>query len=204
MLHYRTIDTKTLELLKKIQDLDVFKPLRLVGGTSLALQLGHRNSIDIDLFGKINLDKDLIIKELKKIGNVKTIHFTENINIFTVNKIKVDIVNYEYPWLENDIIEDDIKMAGLKDIAAMKLSAITGRGTMKDFIDIYFLLKHFSLKEVISFYEQKYNDGSVFLVLKSLAYFDDADEDVMPKMFDTISWHKVKETIKKNIRKLNT
>ena len=200
MLQYKTIDSKTLELLKEIQGVKLFNNLRLVGGTSLALQIGHRISVDLDLFGEINSDRLSIIKELQKIGEVKTLHYTDNINILLVKGIKVDIVNYHYPWLDSEITIDNIKLASVKDIAAMKLAAITGRGTMKDFIDLYFLLKQFSLKQIIKFYEQKYLDGSVFLVLKSLAYFADADEDVMPKMFDEISWEEIKELISKELK----
>ena len=199
MLYYRTIDTKTLELLKKIQEIEIFKKLLLVGGTSLALQIGHRISIDIDLFGELNTDRQNIIKELKKLGEVKTIHYTNNINIFTVNNIKVDIVNYSYPWLQNSLQTDNIKLASIIDIAAMKIAAITGRGTMKDFIDLFYLLKQFSLKQILEFYEQKYSDASVFLALKSLTYFNDADLDIMPKMFEQTNWEEIKMEISKQV-----
>jgi len=98
MLHYNTINTKTRALLKAIQRVDLFKNLRLVGGTALALQIGHRLSVDLDLFGLIGSDKLSIVGALGKIGKVKTIQQTENINIYTVDNIKVDVVNYQYPW----------------------------------------------------------------------------------------------------------
>ena len=95
------------------------------------------------------------------------------------------------------VIEDGLRLAGLKDIAAMKLAAVTGRGTKKDFIDIYFLLQQFSLKEMMEFYTKKYADGSTFLVLKSLTYFEDAEPEQEPVMFNNISWAPIKETILK-------
>lgn len=195
MLFYQTINTKTLELLKEIQKVDIFKKLRLVGGTSLALQIGHRISVDLDFFGLLEADKISVINALHKIGKVRTIHRTENINIYTVNNIKIDIVNYPYPWLSNRVIKDKLYLADVKDIAAMKLAVITGRGSKKDFVDIYFLLKRYMLDELLNFYNQKYHDGSVFLVLRSLAYFDDAESDLMPKMLETLSWEEVKATI---------
>ena len=112
---------------------------------------------------------------------------------------KVDIVNYHYKWLESPIIKDEIVLAGKKDIAAMKLSAITGRGTRKDFIDLFFLFQHFTLRQMLEFYNQKYFDGSEFLVLKSLSYFDDADKEIMPNMLVSIDWEHVKNTIKKEL-----
>jgi len=199
MLHYKTIDSKTLELLKAIQKIDIFKELRLVGGTSLALQIGHRISVDIDLFGKINVNKLEIDSNLNKIGQLKTIHHTDNINIYALDDIKTDIVNYPYPWLEDVLVKDDIILASTKDIAAMKLAAITGRGSKKDFIDIYYLLKTYTLKQMIRFYEEKYADGSKFMLLKSLAYFNDADEDLMPKIFDKIKWKEIKETLQNTL-----
>jgi len=200
MLYYKTIESTTLELLKKIQTNDLFRSLRLVGGTSLALQIGHRISIDINLFGTINASKLEITRQLNTIGEVKTIHFTDNIAVYSVDGIKVDIVNYPYPWLESAINKDELHLANMQDIAAMKLAAITGRGSKKDFIDIFFLLKNYNLKEILGFYNQKYHDGSSFLVLKSLAYFEDAEDELIPKMFDSIGWETVKETIQKKLK----
>ena len=200
MLHYKTVNTKTLELLNKIQSVDIFRNLRLVGGTSLALQIGHRESIDLDFFGELNIDKFEILSALNNLGTVEIKQSTKNINIFSVNEIKVDIVNYPYPWLEKTHLEDNIKLAGKSDIAAMKLSAITGRGSKKDFIDLYFLLQEYTLMEMIKFYEQKYHDGSTFLVLRSLAYFDDADQEPIPKMLKIVDWHKVKEVITEKLK----
>ncbi len=83
----------------------------------------------------------------------------------------------------------------------MKLAAITGRGSKKDFIDIYFLLKKFSLKELMAFYNKKYFDGSEYMVIKSLTYFGDAEPDPMPEMIKDINWKTVKETIRSEIEK---
>jgi len=195
MLHYKTLDTKTLELLKKLQGVSAFSDLRLVGGTSLALQIGHRQSIDLDLFGKLDADEFAVSRSLNKLGKVTILKKSDNINIYLIDGIKVDIVNYPYPWLEDVILVDGLHIADIRDIAAMKLSAITNRGTKKDFIDIFFLLKEFSLSQILDFYKQKYHDGSEFLVLKSLSYFDDAEDEEMPIMFIDLEWDEVKENI---------
>jgi len=169
--------------------------LFLAGGTSLALQIGHRKSIDLDLFGTVEPDDISIPNTLKSIGNIQLIKKTPNILIYIVNGIKVDIVNYSYPWIDTACREDQLRLAGKKDIAAMKLAAITGRGSRKDFVDLYFLLQEFSLREMLSFYDQKYFDGSSFLVLKSLTYFDDAESDPQLIMLKEADWKKVKQTI---------
>jgi len=102
MLHYETVDIGTLELLKKLQSLSIFNEMRLVGGTSLALQIGHRKSIDIDLFGNLQVEYENLIDELKTIGEVVPLKNSKNIHSLLINDIKVDIVNYEYKWLENN------------------------------------------------------------------------------------------------------
>ncbi len=195
MLHYKTIEPETLGILKKIQQIEELSNLRLVGGTALALQIGHRKSIDIDLFGTIKADNIAVSQELKKIGKLTIIQNSKNINIYLINNIKVDIVNYPYPWLENVKLEDDILLANINDIAAMKISAITGRGTKKDFIDLFFLLKRYTLKEILDFYVQKYDDASIFMALRSLSYFIDADEDEQPEMIISADWSEVKRVI---------
>jgi Nucleotidyl transferase AbiEii toxin, Type IV TA system len=177
--------------------MEVFKNMRLAGGTSLALQIGHRKSIDLDLFGTLQADETTFSEALAVFEKVTWLKKSSNINIFSINEVKVDFVNYSYPWLDEITSEDDLRLAGLKDIAAMKLAAVTGRGTKKDFIDIYFLLKQFSLKEMLQHYTKKYADGSEFLVLKSLTYFEDAEPEQEPAMLKNISWQAVKDTVLK-------
>ncbi|MEI6055184.1 MAG: nucleotidyl transferase AbiEii/AbiGii toxin family protein [Lentisphaerota bacterium] len=201
MLYYKTISEQTLELLKKLQKVPDFSSLRLVGGTALALQIGHRKSIDIDLFGRLNIDEFSMSENINSIGKVTQLKKSKNINIYTIDDIKVDIVNYSYPWIGKPIVDNEIILADKQDIAAMKLAAITGRGTKKDFIDLYFLLKHFSLSEMLGFYKDKFADSSEFLVLKSLTYFDDAEEDVEPLMLIKADWNEIKESIKEEVRK---
>ena len=195
MLHYQTIDPKTLELLNKLMQIDAFNALRLVGGTSLALQIGHRKSIDLDLFGKLEIDEIELSETLHKIGPITLLKKTKNINIYLIDGIKVDIVNYPYPWLDEVSVKDNIRLASQRDIAALKLAAITGRGTKKDFIDLFFLLQTYKLKEIMEFYKLKYYDASEILVLKSLAYFDDAEAEEDPIMFKKINWTEVKGVI---------
>ena len=115
--------------------------------------------------------------------------------ITKVKEIKVDFVNYKYPLLGEYLVVDNIRMLSTKDIAAMKLSAIAGRGSKKDFIDLYFLFQEFTLKEMLSFYTQKYDDGSSFMVQKSLAYFDDADLQLQPIMYKEFDWNLCKQKI---------
>jgi predicted nucleotidyltransferase component of viral defense system len=191
-----------MELLKKIMSEKLFSDFNLVGGTSLALQMGHRNSIDIDLFGNSEINSELFIEKLSEFGDVKVAQSTKNILITKINDFKVDFVNYKYPLITDFLFVDNIRMLSFKDISAMKLNAIAGRGSKKDFIDLYFLLNKFSLEDILSFYEKKYQDGSIFMVQKSLTYFEDADSQQQPQMFLDFNWETCKQKIIEEVLKL--
>ncbi len=203
MLRTNTIEASTLELLKTLQQILLFRNLRLVGGTALALRMGHRHSIDLDLFGMIDADYMEISEVLQENKLKVTLNYnSKNIHQFTINDVKVDIVNYPYEWIEPQMEMNNIRLAGLKDIAAMKLSAITNRGTRKDFVDIYFLLQTFSLADMLLFYKQKYKDNSEFMVIKSLSYFIDAEEEPMPKMYIKTEWESIKRSIQEELNRI--
>lgn len=195
MLYFETVDSTTLELLNKIMAEPLFSPLRLVGGTALALQKGHRKSVDLDLFGELLVEDDVLTEAASRMGRITWLNKLKNIKSLLINGIKVDFVNYSYPWLSLPVMEGSIRLANKNDIAPMKLAAVTGRGAKKDFTDLYFLLKDFTLNEMIELYEKKYPDGSAFLVLKSLIYFEDAEGDEMPQMLMPVSWEEIKQRI---------
>jgi hypothetical protein len=187
-----------------LQQLPVFLNTRLVGGTAAALQIGHRGSIDLVFFGEVEDDGLLLLYEFQKSGyNCSLKHNTKNIKTFVINSIKVDVVNYPFQWLEQVVIEDEIRLAGLKDISAMKMAAITNRGTKKDFIDMFFLLKKFQLNEMLEFYKAKYRTDDIYTVVRSLSYFADAEENPMPKMFADTSWDEIKGTIRNEVVKIS-
>ena len=127
---------------------------------------------------------------------------TKNIHIYMINGIKTDIVNYRYSWIDEMVELEGVRLAGLKDIAAMKIAAITNRGSKKDFIDLHFLLDHFSMKEIMDLYLKKYPDGSAFLAYKSLSYFEDAEKQVMPKMLIPTTWNNIKKRIITEVKKI--
>jgi predicted nucleotidyltransferase component of viral defense system len=181
----------------------IFNGFNLVGGTSLALQIGHRFSVDIDMFGLGEIDEFEFVDELSNFGKVIIIKKSKNVLILSVNGIKVDFVNYKYPLLEEIAIIENIRLVSDKDIAAMKLNAIAGRGSRKDFIDLHYLLQKYSLKEMISFYNTKYEDGSEFMVLKSLTYFEDAECEEIPILFQKLDWAEIKLAIQKALNDFN-
>lgn len=106
----------------------------------------------------------------------------------------------KYPWIDDTIAGDGYVLASDKDIAAMKVNAIIGRGTRKDFIDLYALLQHYSLQDIMAFYQQKYPEFSEYRALLSMTYFDDAEQQDMPKMFIDTPWDEMKKTIVKAVK----
>ena len=201
MLSFRTIASDTLELLKRLTQEPFLKDCRLVGGTALALQYGHRSSIDLDFFGTFDIDGEEMFGILRSYGNVEKQKVSSNIRIFDINGVKVDIVNYSiYPWLENSVEEEGLRLASPKDIAAMKVNAIEGRGSRKDFVDMYFLLQHFSLEEVLDFYAEKYPNYSLYRALMSLTYFADAEKFNMPTMYVDFDWEECKSFVLSKVK----
>lgn len=196
MLSIRTILPDTLELLKQLSAQPELQGMRLVGGTALALQYGHRQSIDLDFFGHLQVSMDDIVLMAHRLGSVTITNQSSTILQMELNGIKVDVVNYRcYDWIDAPIVEDGITLASPKDIAALKINAIEGRGTRKDFVDVYLLLQHYSLAQILDFYKQKYPEHSEFRALLSLTYFDDAETQPMPKMLIKDTWEQMKSSI---------
>jgi predicted nucleotidyltransferase component of viral defense system len=198
MLHLNTIDVATFQLLKELFQKNYLSSFALAGGTSLALQTGHRKSIDIDLFAFGQVDMHEISLYLENDFQDIIIRRTTPVFIFCeINKIKSDFVKHSNHQLINPcFIEDGIRFFSKEDIAAMKMSAICGRGTKKDFYDIYTLLQTYSLKDILQFYDTKFRSDNSWMALRSLQYFDDADNSEEPELVHQFpTWEKIKESI---------
>jgi predicted nucleotidyltransferase component of viral defense system len=196
MLQTRTVESRTLGLLKELMSLPMLDSFYLVGGTALALQLGHRVSIDLDLFTLEPFDPNEIIEKMSENFDFSVVSEGSAMVISTINDIKVDFVKMSYPILFPSILDEQVRMLDIRDIAAMKLKAVTQRGSKKDFYDIYFLLQIMSLDEIIQLFKEKFKQYEIFHVIKSLTYFEDAENNADPILFDKkITWQKVKTEI---------
>lgn len=189
MLHKETVETSTLELLKNLQSEPLLESFNLVGGTSLALRLGHRKSVDLDLFSKEDFDlqevKELLVNKYNlKVGYEKG----KTLKGF-IGKVMVDLIRYDYPHIQPIETEEGIRLESLPDIVAMKLSSICDNGSrIKDFIDIAYLSNLYSFEEMLQFYTQKFPSSNPIVPTKSLVYFDDINYDesviMMHEVFD--------------------
>ena len=213
MLYYSTVSPDLKSVLKIVMDSDILKPFRLVGGTSLSLQLGHRISIDIDLFtdsdyGSLNFeDIETFLKskfsfivfssELTSFGKSYFIGSSDN------NAVKLDVF-YSDPFIDNELLIDNIRLASLKDITAMKIEVIQNGGRKKDFWDLHELLNYFSLEEMLAFHKIRYpftHDSD--LIIKNFTNFEIADDDFDVLCLKGKHWEVIKSDFENLIKKIH-
>ena len=209
MLRKKSVRESLWNLLKELQQSEVFENYFLVGGTALSLQLGHRMSDDLDLFTRHDINKDEIFDFLNKKfnGKYQIINIQNIILQVIINEVKVDFVKYNYELIEEVKNDDGIKYLGKKDIAAMKLMAIANRGDQaKDFVDIYYLLKEISLIDMFNYYKQKYQQNDISPIKRSLVYFDDVTKNnwlAVKLNHDKLSIDKIKNKVIEEVNKYN-
>ena len=203
MLFKATIDKYALELLKKVNQDPMFKDFSLAGGTGLALQLGHRISNDLDMFSLNSFDSEYYLDYLQNKYGYKPDFSAPNTLKGSIGDTKVDFIAHCYRVVDQRISEDEVSLYSLPDIAAMKVNAIAGNGTRsKDFVDLYFLLQVYSVKQIIDFYSVKYEDKNILHAIKSLNYFEEVDLSDWPLILKEkdIKWQKVKRVINKRVK----
>lgn len=177
MLHVETVNEEMLELIKRLSVDRQLSEFYLVGGTALSLQLGHRASVDVDLFTQKKFDSKEISGYLKGTYGAEVTGTMDSATFGFIGSVKVDIVAHPHKWLASPIVEEGIRMASLDDIAAMKLNAIVHSGTRKkDFIDIYALLEHRTLNEMTEAYERKYQIMNAAVAKQALLYHKDIEK----------------------------
>ena len=204
MSHEREVLTEAaFELLGSLGGLLSARGFLLVGGTALAIQRGHRRSIDLDFFCEEEFrTKSLLEAVAGAHDDVVVAAEAENTLNLRVGGVKVDLIRYAYPLIERPVEGPSFLMASLPDIAAMKLSAVTNRGSKKDFFDLVELSAVFSLGEMLEFYARKFPSHDRFFVVRSLTYFDDADSEPDPVTLRGVSWSEVRSSIRSQVEDL--
>lgn len=200
------ISKKTKGNLEILTREGMLKTFYLAGGTGVALQLGHRFSLDLDFFTKKDIATKIFIQKIKTRGKFSVEREAENTLIGIFNGIRVSFLKYDYPLLFNLKQIEGIRIADLRDIGCMKIDAISSRGMKRDFVDLFFICREvISLKNLLSLFKRKYKsvNYNMMHILKSLAYFEDAENNPMPKMIVSASWQEIKNFLKKEIKKIN-
>lgn len=202
-MFYDILDKKRIKILPKLK---FFKEeFYLAGGTALALQIGHRDSIDFDFFKQDNFDTEKLFNKIKNVFKEhKILKIQEEKNTLTVliDNIKFSFFSYQYGLLKEGKDEENLYIASIEDIACMKLSAISSRATNKDYIDLYYIFQEYDFEEILKLCQKKFIDIDINLILKSLVYFEDiAIDPIFFKNNKDIDFDKVKEFLRTLVRK---
>jgi hypothetical protein len=200
MLQKKYVDKTHIDLIRSLQGKDYLKDFILVGGTGLALIIHHRKSVDIDLFTSEDFVVEQVLEKLEYDFAFQMDYIGGNTIKGSSAGIKVDLLAHKYPSIGDTIVIENIRIASLDDISAMKINSIANDGTrVKDFIDLYFLLvEHgFSVESLLRNYKAKYSQRNALHALKSLTYFEDVDLSDWPELNrkKDISWDEIQEIL---------
>lgn len=174
MLRKEAVEKGTMDIIGKLMTDEKLASFNLVGGTALALKIGHRKSIDIDIFTTSDFNSQEISDHLTSNYNITRIQTISNGVFCLIDGVKLDLLAHKYPLVEDLETVEGIRMVSLKDIGAMKLNAIYNNGTrLKDFVDMYALLETFSLQELLQASEKKYPENNISMVKNALLHHED-------------------------------
>jgi len=197
------ISEPLMRLLKQLMQDTMLQDFYLAGGTGLALHLGHRESIDIDLFHSSDFDSRLVCSHLEQNYHAEDFIHELNTARVSINGIKVEFLTHSYPLIEDLSLIDGIRVASLKDLAAFKLNAVAGRGSKKDFWDVASLLDYYSIKQMLDFFSKKYPAADLWHLIKSLTYFEDAEAEQIEILdLQGKSWELIKNRILTAVKEL--
>lgn len=188
----------TLQILRRLMSDENLKDFFLVGGTGLALQIGHRYSVDLDLFCQAPFSTESVVAHLERKYNFHLTSLEPNTVLGYIENVKTDFISHDYTLCTPLIHQSSLRLASIKDIGAMKLNAIAHSGQrLKDFIDIYCILETIPLSELLEAYQIKYPNSSLLIPLKALTYFKDIDPKIDPPiMQEKIPFDKLKDRLK--------
>ncbi|MGB8951722.1 MAG: nucleotidyl transferase AbiEii/AbiGii toxin family protein [Candidatus Aminicenantales bacterium] len=190
--------------IKILSSLPFVQEFYLAGGSGCALQLGHRISQDLDFFSRKEFSHFEIQESLKNRGNFIVDYSDTQTLVGRLNATKISFIHYGYPLIRDLQMYSGLNLASIEDIGCMKIDTISSRGKKRDFVDLYFILKHkaVSLKEYFNFFDSKYGpeNYNLYHVLKSLVYFEDAEKDPDLQMLFEFSWKDLKSFFREQVK----
>ena len=209
-IYPEALPKKLQAILSILKNLRIWEDFYLAGGSGLALQINHRISVDFDLFSATNklgpMERRQIQDMFINLGNT-IIRVSKDETLEIIFKgVRLSFFYYDYPLVAPLVKFNSIKIAAIADIGAMKLASIVGRGSKRDFVDIFFIVKEYiPLSKLISMAEKKFRQIQSFSVqaLHALVYFEDAESERMPKLIKKVSWQQIKSFLKTEVRKLS-
>ncbi|MFW6159523.1 MAG: nucleotidyl transferase AbiEii/AbiGii toxin family protein [Acidobacteriota bacterium] len=204
-MHKTVLSEEIKKSLNIISQQDFIKSFYLAGGTACTIHLGHRISNDLDFFTKEDFSKFEIQNSMRSSGNFLIDHTDFRTLIGRFNKTKISFFHYDYPLIGEIHYIFNLPIASLEDIGCMKIDAISSRGSRRDFIDLFFILQdlNLDLKVFFKYYHDKYSQENynLFHILKSLVYFEDAENEPELIMLRQFSWEHMKNFFIEQIKK---
>ncbi len=197
-MHEKALTQNTKYVLELLDQAGLTKDFYLAGGTALALYYGHRFSVDLDWFAEKFSYNSSFREKLSKLGKLTVDSEGEKTFNGALDGVKISFFEYPYPLISPKTrYKSGIYLAGRPDIAVMKLEAVARRGTYKDFVDLYFLLKEYELGQLLSFLKEKFAgiDYNETHLLKSITYFKDAEKSEFPEMIQEVGWDEIKKVL---------
>lgn len=193
--HREVIPAPTEEALDVLREACLLEDFYLAGGTGLALQFGHRLSLDLDFFAREKFEEDRLLDRMQMIGDFALASKAPYTLHATIKQTKVSFLGFPYPVLFPPKQFLGVAVADPRDIACMKVSAIASRGAKRDFVDLYFCAQRLGLAEILRLFDQKFTQAnfSKIHLLKSLTYFADAEKDPMPRMLAAAGWDEIRQ-----------
>jgi hypothetical protein len=202
--HRETITAPTEDVLRALHDHALTEGAYLAGGTGLALRFGHRRSVDLDFFLRETFDEEHLLQRLEQVPGVSGVRRAPQTLHCAIQGVKVSFLGYAYPQLFDTEPFDGVPVADPRDIACMKITAVSSRGTKRDFVDLYTACERFGLQKILSLFAEKYDRTGYdrLHILKSLTYFADAEKDPMPHMLVPLEWAGVKRFFQDEVRRM--
>lgn len=198
MLHIQTVETRTLDLIKELTADSQLSNFNLVGGTALALKLGHRISVDIDLFSTTSFSSKELANYLIEKYDATDVRILANSIFCFIRDIKTDLLSHQYSLVGDLDVVEGVRMVSLEDIGAMKLNVIHSSGRrLKDFVDIYVLLEKYTLNQLLQFCNKKYPELNIPMVKHAVIYHESIDFSVpIDYVGSEIKWEIIVERLK--------
>ena len=193
--HTEVLDKAAEQILKELQRTRALRSFYLAGGTGLALYLGHRRSANLDFFKTETFDEEELLQRLQRIPGLALLAKGPATLHTMIRGIKTSFLNFYQPLLSPFGAFRGIQVADPRDIAGMKISALASRRSRRDFVDLYVVSQKYGLETLLRSFCEKFAKGSHSMVhvLKSLTYFEDAEQEPMPDMLVPLAWDEAKQ-----------
>jgi hypothetical protein len=199
--HPETLAASTDAALRLMRDQALLGGVYLAGGTGFSLRFGHRISVDLDFFSPDLFDEEILLQRIQNLSGFSLVTKSSHTLHAVIQETKVSFLGYAYPLLFPAVPFQGVPVADPRDIACMKISAVAGRGTKRDFVDFYVACREYGLRELLQLFAQKFEQTSYnqIHVLKSLMFFQDAEKDPMPHMLIPLDWDEVKSYFRREV-----